>query len=429
MRRLVVNGGQRVSGSFFSSGAKNSALFLIVAALFFDDVVEINNIPRIRDIDVIVNMIKNMNVNIDYDKDNKKIKIYNQSNMTNHIDFELAKQVRVSVVLMCPLIYRFNEVFVPFPGGDKIGERSLDELFRAFDMMGVRCTINPEGYFLKKEKKFSNFDIDLKCKSHTVTMCLIMLASVIQGNCNINNYSTEKEIFNLIDMFRYSGVSIDINENNLNISGNEFLKTTVVSVIPDRIEIASYILAALITSGKISINKNDFKALDNSFLNVLKNLDISIVEEDDNVKIIAKNEYNSQNLITGPSPGLSTDLQNMFVVFFNKCITESKIKETVFEDRFKQFEDFINMGMEIIVNRDVAIVKRVRVLNDECKLFAKDIRGGFSLILLALQLSYGQKAYIYNIDIIERGYEDFIGKFKKLGITIEEEWNEEYFSY
>lgn len=416
---LVIEGGQRLKGKFFSSGAKNSVLFLITAALLYNKKIEILNVPLITDIDVMVSILKKMDIGIEYLKNKNKLMIYNQKNMINYIDPHFAQKIRASVALMCPLIYRFHRVEVPFPGGDKIGERSLDELFRAFALMGIKIVIAEDRYILTRNSALKPFNIKLKCKSHTVTMCLLMMASVIGEVCLIENYSSELDIYNLIDMLKLSGVYVaEDGKNTLIVKGTQNLKCINIQVIPDRIEIASYVLAALVTNGSIILTKDDFQSMDSAFIEILKQLSVSIEENASQITIYGNERYKNFDLETNPSPGLSTDLQNMFVVLANKCTGVSKIKENVFSERFKQLEDISRLGFNLIVKDKTVYIEPVKVLKNNIKLFCKDIRGGFSLILAALQLQKAQKVYIYNVDIIERGYSNFIEKFSHLGIHI-----------
>ncbi|EQK41155.1 EPSP synthase family protein [[Clostridium] bifermentans ATCC 19299] len=421
MKKIIsVPGGIKINGKFQSGGSKNSVLFLICASLLFDDEVVIFNVPNIYDVDILLSLIKKMNVDIEYTKEKKEIKIYNQKNIINYLDVELAQKLRGSIALLCPLIYRFKSIKIPFPGGDKIGNRSIDELLRALNLMGATTEIHDDCYIIKRHDKLKAFNINLKCKSHTVTMCLIMLASIIDDNCIVKNYSLEPEIKDLIKMMINAGVSIKTRDKtSISICNNGKLKSTYIETMPDRTEIASYVIAALATGGQIHLTKKDFLALDPTFIEIIKDIGANIQVNFENIIISGKDEYNCFFLSTGPYPEFHSDLQSIFIPLSNKCKGICSLTETMFENRFNQNEDFEKLGYNLKLNNNKLCIYPSLKTNKNTHVYCKDIRGGFALIVAALQLSKDTTTDLNNVEVIERGYENLLYKFKLLGVNFQ----------
>lgn len=416
---IVINGGSKINGRFTSGGAKNSALFLICAALLSDKDVIIENIPDISDIDNLLNIIKLMKVDYNYNKNEKYLEIYNQHEIINNIDKIYSSKLRASIVLLCPLIKRFNFTRIPLPGGDEIGVRSLDELFRALKIMGVETELFSDYILFRRDGPLKTFDINLKCKSHTVTMCLIMLGSIIEGKSTISNYSHEPEIKDLIFMMKKGGVNIIVNESNIEIEGVSSLNSIRIRTMADRTEIASYVIAMLVTNGQITLNIDDYNSLDKTFLNIIRNLGAKININNEEVNILGSKIYKKFKLETGPFPNFHSDLQSMFIPLANKCNGECLITEKMFENRYNQNYDFEKLGMNLKLIDNTLHILPTDHLETDKKLYCRDIRGGFALIVAALQLPKGYKSYIYNTEIIERGYEHYIDKFRDLGVAIQ----------
>lgn len=421
---LFLSAKQKVSGFLTPGGAKNSALFLICAALFCNEQVVIQNIPDISDIEVLAKLLISMEVGCKYERKNKTILIYNQNNIKNQIDENLIKKMRASIFLILPLIKRFKSIHFPYPGGDSIGNRSLDELFRVMTCMGVKCSFDKDYIHLSRENFFNPPQlINLKCVSHSVTLALLMfLSSFSCDETIIHNIYTGPELNNMIEMLNEAGALIRQEKNKIIITSSGNLSGVHIDVITDRVELASYILAAIATNGNIIVRKDDFNLLEAYVKNVIYNM-VSITEYNED-KIIIKSTHNIKpfDIIADNSGAFHSDLQNLLIPIANKAHGKSTITDRLFNNRFRQVEDYRSAGLEVSIENHghtCQIIPHPLVAKDQ-HFIARDIRGGFSLLILAMILPSGTRTRISNSTVIHRGYEHIVEKFAQLGVVIDE---------
>lgn len=415
--KLVVYGGNIIKGNLKVSGAKNSILGLIAAALIAHEPVIFTNVPNILDIENYLKILNKLGVESNWIKEEGRLAIHAQNFDSHIIDVDLARSFRASIGLICPLLIRKKKIMIPFPGGDQIGERPLAEMMRGIEMMGARIKYESGIFLIERDEILNGIDIELEYPSHSATIVLMVLASFAQGKTTINNAALEPEIIDMQNLLTRMGVRIyGAGSSKLIIYGTEAVKGCEYDVMPDRLQIGTYVVATLMTDGEILVPRGYLQNLE-SFMDLIKNIGAIIETVDTNtIRISGKRPYRSVSFETNPYPGVPTDLQAILTALLTTCSGESYIKENVFENRLHHIPEIIKLGgiIEILSNREV-VIKGPTKFEDNHIVVAKDIRGGMSLLLCGLSLCEGEKVTINNTFHIERGYPDFVKTFNSLG--------------
>lgn len=416
MSYLRVNGGNVLSGSLKVSGAKNSSLGLIPMALLVNGKVSFKNMPNIRDVYVFFKLLEKLGVKATWNAKEKILDIFPASELNYKVDVNLAKETRGSIGLLCPLLFKSKRAVLPFPGGDKIGERPLDELMRGITLMGANVEYSNGLFNISRSSELKGIDMTLKYPSHLTTMLLITLASVANGKTVLKNVAKEPEIKDLIKLCRKMGVKVDeegsstiIIYGSSNISGCEF------EIMPDRLQIGTYIIASLMTNGSINLPLNYLDHL-KPVIDLLVNAGANITVSGEEVKIFGKKPYKPFSFETAPYPGIPTDLQAILAAFLTTTNGESFIKENVFEDRMHHIREFKKLGIEtyLLSEREAKIVGGYNTKNIKTVVKATDIRAGMALVLCGLSMDKGSSIYIKDHFHISRGYSDYIETIKAL---------------
>jgi len=434
MSSIRVRGGKKLSGEISPQGAKNEALQVICASLLTESDVIISNIPNIIDVNKLIDILKNLGVIIsEIDKGKFSFKAKNINlNYLNNSDFTNdAKSLRGSIMIVGPLLSRFGSASIPRPGGDKIGRRRLDTHFDNLEKLGAELNYLPEEkiYSIESKGRLIGTDILLDEASVTGTANVIMASVLAEGDTTIYNAACEPYIQQLCSMLNNMGADINgIGSNLLRIKGVEKLNGTSHDILPDMIEIGSWIGLAAMTRSKLRIKNVSWDNL-GQIPDVFRKLGITI-QRDNNDMLIPehKNGYSITNYIDGsiltisdaPWPGFSPDLLSVILVVATQARGSVLIHQKMFESRLFFVDKLIDMGAKIIL----CDPHRASVIGHDFKSSLKctimtspDIRAGIALLIAAL--SAKGESLIQNVDQIDRGYENIVQRLKKIGAEIE----------
>ena len=414
MSKIKIEGNHKLSGEIYISGAKNSAVALIPAAILCDEVVKISNIPNISDIDSLEEILIYLNAKIERDKDSVTI---DSSVIENkEIPEEMSQKLRASYYFMASLLGKYKHVEMYFPGGCTIGERPIDQTLKAYRALGANVTIEDNRYIVDaKELKGAKIYLDMPSVGATINT---ILASVkAKGKTVIENAAKEPEIVNVATFLNNMGAKIKgAGTNIITITGVDYLHKSFHEVIPDRIEAGTYVIIGSLLGDNLTIKNiipSHIEALTSKLIEAGVNMEIG----DDYISVSASNKYKAVNIKTLPYPGFPTDLQQPIIPFLTQCHGTSTVEETIYENRFQNIYDTNRMGANIIVkNNHLAKIKGITPLQGK-NVTATDLRGEASMLICAL-IADGITT-IDNVKYILRGYDDICNKLSKVGAKIE----------
>jgi len=423
-QNLKVFGQGKLNGTVEISGAKNSALVLLAASLLTNEKIILDNVPRLTDIEKMENILKNLGVNLEQKKN--KLEIDSKNISIEELPDELVNGLRASFFCIGPLLSKFGEAKVPLPGGCNIGSRPIDEHINGLKALGAEIIIEERIVKAKikgKKNKLNGTHIKLKCPSVGATETLIMAASLADGRTTIENAAREPEIQDLCQMLNKMGAKIyDSGKEKIIIDGVNELYGCSHKVIPDRIEAGTFLIAAAATSSSITISPvipNHLEAVTNK----LQESGSKITIKGNSITIKGK-EIKWVDIETAPFPGFPTDLQAPFTALMTIANGESKITETIFENRMNHIHLLNKMGARIKLNKNVAYIKGVKTING-MNLVGSDLRSSAALIIAGIIAKGCSK--IYGLEHLDRGYENFELKLKNLGVKIIREVSENTF--
>lgn len=417
MPKFEIEGGHKLHGEIKVSGAKNSALKIFPAALLSKEDWVIKNVPEISDIDVEVEILKDLGASAEkIDSHTYKV---NCKNVTKfEIDKDLAKKLRASVLFLGPLLSRFGEAILPHPGGDVIGRRPIDIHIEGFKALGAECDVSHDKYHLKcKEGRLEGGENISRRISHTGTENLILAAVLAKGKSVLKFSACEPEIPAMCDFLNKIGAKIKgAGTHTVEIQGVSELSGGTFEVIPDRIETGTFVIAAAITGGDVKITscnplhlEVELSELEKAGIKMEKGADFIHVKPSGNFKAIPE-------LVTHEYPGFMTDLQPAFTVLMTQAKGLSLIHETV-HDRRLLYTDMLNtMGAYIIMCDPHRVLVYGPSKLYPAKIESPDIRAGMALMIAAMAAE--GKSTIDNIFHIERGYENIEKRLKELGAKI-----------
>ena len=415
---LEVVGGNELKGDLRISGAKNSALVLIAASILGKGKINLFNVPKISDVEMMSNLLIAMGINIKANKN--KLEINNEKifQPPKELLFELYSPMRASFFCIGPILARFGAAKIPLPGGCSIGARPIDEHINSLKKLGVKFKFQDKyviAEVINCNKKLIGSSINFKCKSVGATETLIMAASLAKGKTILNNAAQEPEIIDLVNMLNKMGANIKgAGSECITIEGVESLKGCDHIVMPDRIEAGTFLIAAAITRSTINLSPIEPKHL-KEVINKLEMCGCKFEYSYQNLKIIPNQILNSVNLTTMPFPGFPTDLQAPFMALMTTANGVSIIKETVFENRMHHVRELNRMGANITVRDNIATVVGVENLHGSAVL-GFDLRGTAALAIAGLT-AHG-KTIIQGLEHLERGYENFSTKLREIGANI-----------
>ena len=416
MDKLIIEGGHSLNGYLSSSGAKNSALPILASSLLLEGKLILSNIPHLKDVTTMVEVLGSMGANITLDEDmNLEI---NTSNLKNQVArYELVKTMRASVLVLGPLLAKFGKAEVALPGGCAIGSRPVNLHLDCMKKLGAE--VFTEGGYIKAkaEKGLKGAEILFDTISVTGTENAIMAAVLAEGKTIIKNAAREPEVGDLIDCLSRMGAKIQgKGTKEIIIFGVKELKSTSYKVMPDRIETATYLTAVTMTGGEITIKNSMPKTLD-SVLKKLSEAGAKIKIEDDIINLKMDSDINPVDISTAPYPLFPTDMQAQFISLNTIAKGQSTVIETIFENRFMHVQELVRMGGDISLAGNTAIIKGKKDCLHSAPVMATDLRASASLVLAGLVAKGETKIdRIYHID---RGYERIEEKLNSLGANIE----------
>ena len=414
MQKLRINGRYSLNGEVNISGSKNAALPIMAACLLCSEEVVLDNIPALRDINTMIRLITYMGVKISKTSDNT-VKINAHRIKEKFAPYDLVKTMRASILVLGPLLARFGEAIVSLPGGCAIGARPVNLHIEGLKAMGAEIDLK-NGYIHAKARRLKGCEFSFNPVSVTGTANLMMAACLAEGATILNNCAKEPEIVNLGEFLISMGANINgLGSDQILIEGVDKLEATTCRVIPDRIEAATFLIAALITKSNLKLNGASAEHLREP-INLLEEAGASISIAQEFIEVTSLNEIIPVSFTTSPYPGIPTDIQAQLMVLNVLAQGESTIEETIFENRFMHVLELQRMGANIELQSNIAKIKGVNQLQS-AQVMATDLRASAALVLAAL-VAHGETEIdrIYHID---RGYENIDQKLSLIGAQVE----------
>jgi UDP-N-acetylglucosamine 1-carboxyvinyltransferase len=416
MQKLTIVGGKKLNGSITISGSKNSTLPILAASILSKNKIIIQNIPLVKDVETMIDLLSLLGSKVKLTKKKKKIEILNNNKLSTFVPYKLVKTMRAGVLVLGPLLARYNKAKVSLPGGCAIGSRPVDLHLGALKKMGVNFKIR-DGYInaISKNGLIGN-KITFPKISVGATENAIIAACLAKGKTILNNCACEPEIKDLGRFLIKMGCKIKwLNKRKIEINGVKSLKTlTTYRVMFDRIEAGTYMIASAVTDGRIKIKNINSKIIKNEIL-VLKKMGVIITVKSKEIIVRNSRCIKKINLKTSPYPGFPTDLQAQIMVLMCGANGISKITENIFENRFMHVPELNRMGAKIKIKGNQAIIQGKKKLN-AAELMATDLRASVSLVLAAL--SSKSKTTINRVYHLDRGYENIEKKLSNCGAQI-----------
>jgi len=418
-----ITGGESLKGEVSIGGAKNAVLKLLAASILVKGSTKIYNVPRLTDVEIMLNVLTDLGANCIYNKAEKSV-IIDAGNITSiTAKYELVSKMRASFIILGALMSRCREAIVALPGGCAIGERRVDFHIKGLEALGAKIKIE-NGYVHAKASKLVGTDIYLDIPSVGATENLMLASVTAEGSTRIQNAAQEPEIIDLANFLNTLGADITgagTSEIIINGVKAECLHSVEYTTIPDRIEAGTFMAAVVATKGK-AIIKNVYPAHLTFFNDKLIKMGASIkLIEPTTIEVSCKNRLNSINFVTQPYPGFPTDLQAIAMTLLTTANGVGIITESLYENRFMQVPDLRRMGADIHQDRNHAIIKGVKNLTG-ATVAASDLRAGAALVIAGL-IANGE-TIVEKLHHIDRGYEEFELKLSAMGAKIKR-YNEE----
>ena len=416
MTKYVISGGKPLHGEVEISGAKNAAVAILPAALLVDGVCRIENVPNISDVTMILGIMRDLGANV---------RMINQTTVEldcshvykQNVPYELARQIRASYYLIGALLGRFGRAEVPPPGGCDLGVRPIDQHLKGFSAMGAEIQVeNGFIYAASPTGRLHGAQIYLDVVSVGATMNILLAAALADGLTIIENAAKEPHIVDLANFLNSMGADImGAGTDVIKVRGVEKLRGGFYSIIPDQIEAGTYMAAVAATGGQIRVRGIIPKHMD-CITAKLQEMGVEVEEQDDDLIVRRSGELRHANVKTLPYPGFPTDMQPQITTVLALASGTSTVTEGVWDSRYRYVGELTRMGAQIRVEGRTAIVEGVERLTP-ANIQAYDLRAGAAMLIAALAADGVSE--ITNVQYIERGYEDIIGKLRALGARID----------
>jgi UDP-N-acetylglucosamine 1-carboxyvinyltransferase len=414
MEQYVIKGGNPLVGEVDIAGAKNAALAILAAAIMTDETILIGNLPDVRDINVLLEAIAGIGAVVDR-VSRSSVRINGSTIGSVSVDYEYIKKIRASYYLLGALLGKYKHAEVPLPGGCNIGSRPIDQHLKGFRALGADVDIY-HGAIVAKAENLHGSHIYLDVVSVEATINIMMAAAMADGLTIIENAAKEPHVVDLASFLNSMGASIKgAGTDVIRIRGVKRLHGTEYSIIPDQIEAGTFMFAAAATRGDVVIRNVIPKHLESISAKLLE-VGCQIEESDDAVRVVATKRLGNTNVKTLPYPGFPTDMQPQITILLGLSNGTSIVTESIFENRFKYVDELTKMGAHITVEGNTAIIEGVSGYT-AANLSSPDLRAGAALVIAAMAAEGFSE--IYDIHYIERGYEDFPEKLRKLGALID----------
>lgn len=414
MKRIVITGGRKLKGEVYISGSKNAAIAIIPAALCANDVCIIENLPNIVDVFSYIDALTRLGAKCEFIEDGKiRIDSTGVSNVT--ATFDSVKEIRASYYLLGVLLGRFKKAEVSLPGGCNLGTRPIDQHIKGLEALGAKITLE-HGKVKAEADRLIGTNIYLDIASVGATINIMLAAIRAEGTTVIENAAKEPHIVDTANFLNMLGANIKgAGTDVVRIVGVKELHGCEYTIIPDQIEAGTFMIAAAVTGGDVTVTNLIPKHMD-SLSAKLMEMGCRIEEEDDQIRVISDKPLHNATVKTMYYPGFPTDLQPQMTSLLSVASGTSIVTEAVFDNRFQYVNELKRLGAKITVDGRVAIIEGAAKLTG-ADVTATDLRAGASLIIAGLAAS-GQTT-IGNVKYIDRGYENIVDKLKKLGADIE----------
>ncbi len=414
MEKYVILGGAKLEGEVEISGAKNSAVALIVAALMVEGVCVIENIPLVSDTYVLMDIINQLGGHAEF-IDKGVLKIDSTNLECREAPYEMVSKIRASSYLMGALLGRFGRARVAMPGGCDFGVRPIDLHLKSFVALGATYSVEPGGIVDIRSEKLFGAGIYMDRVSVGATINAMFAAAMAEGQTVIENAAKEPHIVDVANFLNSMGANIKgAGTDVIKIKGVDALHGGTYGVIPDQIEAGTFMIAAVATGGDVLIKNVIPKHLD-SITSKLLEIGAEIEEYDDSIRVIGGNALKKANVRTMPHPGFPTDLQPQILTLLTQAEGTSIVTEDVWDNRFKYVEELRRMGANVSVDGRVAVVEGGTRLTGS-PVSSTDLRAGAAMVIAGLMADGVTE--VYNLKYIDRGYENFEKKLRGLGAQI-----------
>jgi len=412
MDKIIIEGGRTLRGEVKISGSKNAALPILVSSLLTDGWNTYSNVPDLKDIQTIKLLLSNLGAKVESDKD--RVQINTGGLCTHEAPYNLVRQMRASILVLGPLVARLKKAKVSLPGGCAIGERPINLHLKGLRQLGASVELK-HGYVEATAERLKGAEIYFDIPTVTGTENLMMAAVLADGKTVLQNAALEPEIVALAEVLNQMGAKIQgAGTSKITIKGVSALNPVSVSIIPDRIEAGTFMIAAALTHGDIKLLNCEPKHLE-AVIHKLNQTGIGIKTGKRSIQVSGTDEIASVDVKTIPYPGFPTDMQAQFMVLMSLATGLSVISETVFENRFIHVSELKRMGADITITGNSAMVKGVPQLMG-APVMATDLRASASLILAGLAAR--KKTIVHRVYHLDRGYDAIEKKFARLNAAI-----------
>ena len=416
MQKFLINGPCKVKGEISISGSKNAALPILAATLLFDKSVTINNLPKVRDIDTMLNLIKSLGRKIKFLNNKKTVIIKNTNKKKFFASYSLVKTMRAGILVLGPMIAKNYKSITSLPGGCLIGARPVNYHLNALKKLGMSYNIKKGYIYANSKGKLKGTNIKFPKISVGATENSIIASCLAKGKTTLKNCAIEPEIKDLTNFLKTAGANIKwVGKRTVEIIGVKSFKSINYSIMSDRIEAGTFCVAACISQGNLKIKNFNPKIIQTE-LNLLKKMGARVSKINNDIHIKGpKKIKNIKNIITKEYPNFPTDLQAQFMVLLCKANGRSIITESIFENRFMHVAELRRLGAKIIIKNNKAIIEGNTNFKG-AELMSSDLRASVALVLAAL-VAKG-RSVINRIYHLDRGYEKIENKLRKIGARI-----------
>ena len=415
MDKFLLTGPCKVEGKINVSGSKNAALPILAATLLFDKPVELKNLPNVRDVQTMLALLKSLGSKIVISRNKKSVKIYNFKKMKTFASYNLVKTMRAGILVLGPLLSKHYKSITSLPGGCSLGTRPINYHLNGLAKLGAKHKIINGYVHATANKGLVGGKIKFSKVSVGASENLIIAATLAKGRSILKNCATEPEIKDLINFLSSAGGKIKwIGKRTLQIDGVKFLNSINYSIMGDRIETGTWLIAAALTEGKLRIRKFNPKLIQTE-INILKKMGTRIETKKGEIYVQGSKNIKNINLKTEVYPGFPTDLQALMMVLLCKARGKSEISETIFENRYMHVAELRRLGAKIKIKGNKSIIQG-NTKFEGAELMSTDLRASASLVLAAI--SAKGKSIINRIYHLDRGYEQIEKKLIKVGVKI-----------
>ncbi|HCX2456008.1 TPA: UDP-N-acetylglucosamine 1-carboxyvinyltransferase [Staphylococcus aureus] len=417
MDKIVIKGGNKLTGEVKVEGAKNAVLPILTASLLASDKPsKLVNVPALSDVETINNVLTTLNADVTYKKDENAVVVDATKTLNEEAPYEYVSKMRASILVMGPLLARLGHAIVALPGGCAIGSRPIEQHIKGFEALGAEIHLENGNIYANVKDGLKGTSIHLDFPSVGATQNIIMAASLAKGKTLIENAAKEPEIVDLANYINEMGGRITgAGTDTITINGVESLHGVEHAIIPDRIEAGTLLIAGAITRGDIFV-RGAIKEHMASLVYKLEEMGVELDYQEDGIRVRAEGDLQPVDIKTLPHPGFPTDMQSQMMALLLTANGHKVVTETVFENRFMHVAEFKRMNANINVEgRSAKLEGKSQLQGAQVK--ATDLRAAAALILAGLVAD--GKTSVTELNHLDRGYVDLHGKLKQLGADIE----------